>query len=134
MKTLKQFIRENRVRMDVAYANDNPNMHADAEWSVSATHYRCILKVGRRRMTVPFSQGSAITREPTAEDVLDCLASDASGIENEQFEDWCANYGYDPDSRKAERTFNICTKQATQLANLLGGRPYHELLYETERL
>ena len=69
-------------------------------------------------MTVYFSQGPAISGEPTTEDVLDCLALDASGADS--FEDWCAEYGYDTDSRKAEHIYNTVRKQTEELASFLG--------------
>lgn len=90
-------------------------------------------------MTVPFSQGPAICEEPTAADVLDCLASDASGYENasgllRSFEGWAREYGYDPDSRKAERTFKTVQKQSQQLAVVLGTDAYNTLLWNVDRL
>ena len=81
-------------------------------------------------MRVPFSQGSAHTQEPTASDVLECLASDASGVDNAQsFDDWCAEYGYDNDSRKAEKTYKTCQRQADNLRNFLGNENFETLLY-----
>lgn len=134
--TLKQFIRQHKIRMTAEWADSNPNMMTDENWSRSATHYRCVLRCGKRQMTVPFSQGSAHTKEPSAEDVLNCLASDAAGYENARsFEDWCSEYGYDTDSRKAEKTFKTIERQATDLARLLGApSSYETLLWNTERL
>jgi hypothetical protein len=53
-------------------------------------------------MTVYFSQGPAISREPTIEDVLDCLVLDASGADS--FEDWCAEFGYDTERSTPTRS------------------------------
>jgi hypothetical protein len=94
-------------------------------------HWAVTLRMGRKQMTVPFSQGWAHTKPPTAADVLDCLASDASGAD-ESFEDWAANYGYDTDSRKAERTYNAVRKQTARLRQFLGDK--YEPLLEVERL
>ena len=44
---------------------------------------------------------------PTAASVLYSLLLDASGAD-ENFHDWCANYGYDTDSRKALATYEAC--------------------------
>ncbi len=58
---------------------------------------------------------------PTAADVLDCLASDCSGMDSgTTFEDWCSEYGYDTDSRKAEQTFLAVKAEAAQLREFLG--------------
>lgn len=57
---------------------------------------------------------------PTLDDVLYCLVMDAEAA-SETFEDWCANFGYDTDSRKAEATYNACVQIGIKLRNLLGG-------------
>ena len=44
---------------------------------------------------------------PTAASVLYSLLLDASGAD-ENFYDWCADYGYDTDSRKALATYEAC--------------------------
>ena len=44
---------------------------------------------------------------PTAGSVLYSLLLDASGAD-ENFYDWCDNYGYDSDSRKALATYEAC--------------------------
>jgi hypothetical protein len=96
-----------------------------------------------------FSQGSAHTTDPTLADVLDCLASDASGYENARvdtrpdekqdkaltvFEGWASEYGYDTDSRKAEKTFRAIKRQSEQLKRTIGAEAYEELLWQVERL
>lgn len=46
---------------------------------------------------------------PKLDDVCHSLLMDgATFFDGERFEDWCANYGYDTDSRKAEATFRTC--------------------------
>ena len=58
---------------------------------------------------------------PEAEDVLNCLVSDAQGLENARtFEEWCSEYGYDPDSRTAERIYKAVEKQVPDLKAFLG--------------
>lgn len=44
---------------------------------------------------------------PTAGSVLYSLLLEASGAD-ENFHDWCADYGYDTDSRKALATYEAC--------------------------
>jgi hypothetical protein len=64
------------------------------DWGVGARHWRITITRDGRQMRVYFSQGSAHTAPPTLDDVLDCLASDAAGIENARgFDDWCSEYG-----------------------------------------
>lgn len=72
---------------------------------------------------------------PTVEEVLDCVASDASSHESsDSFEDWAAEFGLDTDSRKAERIYEACRKQARDLRRLLGVVDYEFLLNNVERL
>ena len=132
---LTRFIKSRKVRMDdPKLVDDNPNMLDDGDWKKSATHWRLIIRRGNKQMTTYFSQGSAHTKEPTLSDILDCLASDASSIDNARsFEEWCGELGYDTDSRKAERIYNICVKQMESLNRLLGD-DFKTLLYDTERM
>lgn len=83
-------------------------------------------------MTIPFSMGPAHSHEPTVADVLECLASDYSGSD-QAFEDWAADLGYDPDSRKAERTYQAVVRQARKLEQFLGPDVVHTLVYEVDR-
>lgn len=131
----KEFVRENNITMDYDYVDSNPNfILVDDEWNRHDSHYKVTLHYGKRQMTTYYSMGSAHTRGPEAEDVLDCLAMDAAGIENARsFEDWCGDYGYDTDSRRAEKTFKACQKAAEKLEKFMGDK-YQELLWETERL
>lgn len=133
---IKQFIAQQRIAMTAEWADRNPNIESDGNWA--ASHYRCKLTRAdgdqRRALTVFYSMGAAHTREPKAAEVLDCLASDASGYEQARtFEEWCGEYGYDTDSRKAERTYTVIGKQARKLRKFLGANEYEKLLYETER-
>jgi len=127
----KQFVNRYKVRMTADWADNNPNMPDMARGS---SHWKCVLKQGGRQLTVPFSQGPAHCSEPTAADVLDCLASDSANIFDYSFEEWASELGYDPDSRKAERVFMACEKQAKGLMRLLGRDCFNGLVYETERL
>jgi len=106
------------------------------EWDKTARHWRITITRDGRQMRLHYSQGSAIKDDPTLEDVLDCVAMDAAGINNAQgFEDWCSEYGYDTDSRKAERVYLECVEQAEKLAALIGDPDeYDRLLFNTERL
>lgn len=70
---------------------------------------------------------------PTAEEVLDCLASEASAMD-QSFEDWASDFGYDVDSRKAEKAYNACREQGFALRKLLGYADFEILLNRVERM
>ena len=50
------------------------------------------------------------------------------------FEDWAGDYGYDADSRSAERTYRAIGSQVDDLRRLLGEDALQELAFNTERL
>lgn len=129
MRSMKSFVNGYKIRIENEMVGENPHM-VDKNWK--AYHYKSTLKFRGRQMTVFFSMGMAHNNEPTQEDVLSCLASDSSSVDNNSFEEWCRDLGYDTDSRKAEKTYNICVKQAKRLKQFLGDSLYEELLYETE--
>lgn len=150
MKTTQQFIEETGSTMTASRADANPHMT-----DFQGDHWRCVLKLtgkGKnpfapgtylgenwappvKQLTVYFSKGYGHNgAEPTADEVLDCLASDAASIENARgFEDWASDLGYDPDSRKAEKIFKACERQTAKLKAFLGEDRYQELLWEVER-
>lgn len=129
---LTEFIASAGITMTCKRTDDNPGMDDLG----GMDHWRCTLRAGRSRMTLTFSMGSAHNgKEPTVEDVLDCLASDASGYANaSEFDLWCQEYGYDGDSRKAERTFKAVRSQTQKLMQFLGESAFETLLWKTERL
>jgi hypothetical protein len=52
-------------------------------------------------------------KQPTAYDVLACISSDVNCPET--FEDFCSEYGYDEDSRKAFAQFETCAEFGKKL-------------------
>lgn len=131
MQPMSAFVRLNKIRMTYDWADSNPNM-TDSQ---NMNHYKCTLKMGKKQITLFFSQGYGISVDPDAESVLDCLASDSASIENARsFEDWANEYGYNTDSRKAEKIFKACERQAEKLKSFLGDELYNSLLWKTERL
>src|SRR4051812_7060666 len=100
--TMQSFARQHGITLQAEWADENKNA---PDWT-DANHYKVILKHNRRQLTTYFSQGYGISGAPEVQDVLDCLASDAAGYEGARsFEEWCGDYGYDTDSRKAEQTY-----------------------------
>lgn len=132
VQSIQAFINVQGLSMTCEWTDSNPNME-DSDRSMD--HWKCRIRRGRRSMTLVFSMGSGhYGSEPTLDQVLDCLASDSASVEQADFEEWCSELGYDPDSRKAERTYNVCKAQADKLKSLLGELAYEQLLYKTERL
>lgn len=148
--SIEQFIADARISMTAQRVGRNPNMEPVSAGSMD--HWKVTFSripyekgskeigVGPRvlraiKLTTYFSMGYGHNgKEPKAADVLDCLASDASSVDQEDFEEWCANMGWDSDSRKAERTYKACEHGAKRLKAFLGDDLYQTLLYGTERM
>jgi hypothetical protein len=56
---------------------------------------------------------------PDSSDILGSLLLDASSG-SDLFEDFCLNYGYDTDSRKAEKTWLACRNTYVELVQIFG--------------
>jgi len=116
--------------MSYQRVHENPNIMREGKpWS--ADHWKVTLRCQRRQFTTYFSKGHGHGGvAPTADEVLECLASDSAGYDcARSFEDWAADYGYDPDSRTAEKTYKIIGKQTKAIKRLLGVVYYDALLY-----
>lgn len=82
---------------------------------------RCIFKMrlsrGRRSYTFDFGQSIMNGSEtPTMYDVLACLQKYDCGT----FEDFCREFGYDEDSRRAERTYKAVCREYAAVERLFG--------------
>ena len=133
MTTLQEFITAHGITATATPTDGNPNM---TDMPAGSRHWSVLLSRADtdKKMIVKFSQGPAHTEPPTAMNVLNCLASDAAGWDNApNFEDWCGEYGFDTDSRKAERAFNAVEKQSRKLEAFLSPDQYNDLLWNTER-
>lgn len=128
MMTLQKRLAKPLCTATCEWIDSNPNM---TDMPAGSTHYKVTLRRAGRRLTVPFSMGPAHCKEPTAIDVMSCLISDSAGVDGQGFEDWARDLGYDADSRKAEKLYRACERQAAKLRQFLG-EDYHAFLYETE--
>lgn len=132
MKNTKNFVQENKITMSCEQVESNPNIN-DKNWN--ANHYKVTFKYGKKQLTTYFSQGLGHKKDPVIEDVLDSLAMDAyTYINKDTFKDFCSNFGYDEDSRSAEKTYNLILNQSKKLENFLGVELFKKLINEYERL
>lgn len=83
--------------------------------------WKFVLRYCGRRMTVHYFCGPGVSEKPRARDVVECLCSDALGIEdtNGDFQDWALEYGYDL-GRQARQTYNATVRQTERLKQFLG--------------
>lgn len=78
-----------------------------------------------KRYRMPFSSLMQAKKNavPSVYDVLACLTKSDPGT----FEDFCADFGYDEDSRTAERIYFAVQKEYAQLAKLFTPEQMEEL-------
>ena len=111
------------VKCESEMVGENPNMSGDmpaGSYHYKVTLYRRLPGSGRsRQITTYFSMGPALCHEPEAADVLSSLMLDARTGE-ETFEDFCSEFGYDEDSRKAYKTWEFCRDFAPKVERFLG--------------
>ena len=130
---IQDFVEKYRVRLQMERAMENPNIMSK-DMPTGSRHWRCVLRVQRRRLTTPFSQGSGLKDDPTVSDVLDCLAMDAADVEGaKDFEAWAQELGLNTDSRRAENIYRAVMRQTVGLKRLLGDEAFETLLWKTER-
>lgn len=122
MTTIKQFVRSYGIKAHAELVDSNPNM---PEWT-DANHFKVKLTRRGRQMTLYFSQGYAHSGEPQADSILECLQMDVCALDQD-FEDWAGDFGYDLDSRKAERTYKATRALAEKLQRFLGSGGVEEL-------
>lgn len=56
-------------------------------------------------------------------EAFDCFINDAISAE-EDFENWCENFGYDYDSRRAHKIYKECLKSLDKAKNIINGDIY----------
>lgn len=83
---------------------------------------RNIVETGKSQI---LSKGQILMQgySPIFPDIIDiwyCLISDADVLNYSSFDDWASCFGYDTDSRKAEKIYQECLKHALALKGALG--------------
>ena len=63
-------------------------------------------------------------------DVLYCLTMDAQCVEYSDFEDWCAEFGYDDDSISAKKTYDACCETRYRLCRMFDLEELYTLFQE----
>jgi hypothetical protein len=102
------FLVKHRMAMAVKFLRHDRYFPDDTE---SRDIFRITLVRGVKKYPITFGQSIANSTGdgshlPTAYDLLACVTKSDSG----SFEDWCSEFGNDSDSRKAERLWNLVTK------------------------
>lgn len=81
-------------------------------------NWRVKLTMHNQSFSCDFYGGSAVTKVSAA-DVISSLCSDARAGE-QTFEEFCSEFGYDTDSRKARNTWKACKYTSARFRAFLG--------------
>jgi hypothetical protein len=92
----------------------------------SVNTYRVICKNGDAKFGFKFfdsihcTQTKDILHDNLVRDIMSCIKSDyyIDSSRYPTFNDFCSEFGYDNDSRKAERTYKACLKHAAGLQSV----------------
>lgn len=57
-------------------------------------------------------------RKPNPAEVFACICSEALDARNQSFEDWADAFGYDKDSRTAEKIYRLCCDRYHELTSI----------------
>lgn len=92
-----------------------------------ADKWRVTISRNGARMQVPFTQGAGFGgKPPTVDTVMESLVLDARGGE-EDFDDFCSEFGYDVDSRKAHGVWKACQSIRERLPKVLTAEEWEKI-------
>lgn len=112
MSELQRLCDRKGLKADFQYgAATKPHADMPNNWRVTLTYQG-------RQLTTDFYGGSMVTN-PEAADVVSSLILDGT-CGDQSFKDFCADFGYDVDSRKAEQTWKACAAMTPKIKRLLG--------------
>lgn len=117
----KSFLKKWNVRFSVHFVDNSCPPFCDGK-HIHGDKYRVTLSRDGRKIQFCFWNSlndSQARKSPSEYDVLACASSDLYCPAD--FDDFCAEYGYDTDSRKAEKTFKACRAKSERLQRIFDG-------------
>jgi hypothetical protein len=122
-KQAESFLQKTNTLFSVKFLKNDLYFADDKE---ARDIYEITLERNDRRYTFKFGQSikcSELREKPSAYDVLSCLTKSDVGT----FEDFCSEFGYDTDSRKAEKTYKAVVDEYNNLKRLYSDEQLSEL-------
>lgn len=91
-------------------------------WRDEVARFECETGFKARGFTTQgeFSADKSKPIKPDSVDVIYSLIMDSDVLNSGGFEDWAADCGYDPDSRKAESIYRACLEIALKMRGAIG--------------
>lgn len=120
------FLKETKTRLSVKWMLYGKYFNDDKE----CRHiFRVTLKNSHCQYSFNFGQSIiSDATPPTAYDILACVQKYDVG----SFEDFCSGFGYDTDSRKAEKTYKAVCKEYAGISQLFSESEIMEKLQEIQ--
>ena len=128
MTTLEQV----KIKLDLVGMEHFPNDDTD---KLFHNVYKVTVGLNGKQTSFNFWDSAHNTNmgiEPTKESILDTIVSDYNYTDYAQFDDFCADMGYDTDSRKAEKIWKNCLKQSKKLQKVFSQDDIRELQEQLE--
>jgi len=86
--------------------------------------FSCTLRCNKRQFTFSFGQSIAAgNKQPEMYDILSCLQKYDIGT----FENFCGDFGYNEDSRKAEKIYKAVAKEYENMCRLFTPEQLEEM-------
>ena len=113
-KQAADFLSKNQATLKVVFVKHDRYFSDDKG---SRDIWKFTLRRNGKQYSGTFGQALAnVGKTPTAYDLLSCLTK----YDPETFENFCSEYGYDTDSRKAEKIFKAVTKEFIGVNRVFG--------------
>lgn len=119
----EQFLKDNGMKLEIEpegmVTDPFPGDKGRNRRPVYYHSFSCVLKRGRVRHTFDFYTGMGWAKDPTVDDVMESVRLDCQSGELD-FQDFCDEFGYDSDSRSAEKIHRACVKQRKGIERVMG--------------
>lgn len=123
-KTLEQRIAEDGITLVASPRENAPFPGPVMDW------WNVQLRMGGKRMRVTFGMGTGNGGEKPSPVLV--LADLLTEVTDESYEDWCGEFGYDPESREHRHTWRLIQLYTKRLREFLGDK-FDAYVHETER-
>ena len=127
---VNEILRLNSISFNAVYIDQ---IKKDSNWNCD--YFVCTLKYKGIAETFDYHVGLGLRKNnkptlPKATDVLYSLLMDCT--QGEDFQDWCGNFGFDPDSIKAMKIYEACQANEMKLKNVLPNEVFKQLQIELQ--
>ena len=122
-KQAEKFLKETGTEFKAVFLKNGLHFTGDTE---PRDIYKITLTRGKRIYKFDFGQSinnSDGKTKPSAYDVLACLTTSEIG----DFKNFCGDFGYDEDSRKAEKTYKAVVKELDNVQKLWNDKEIEQL-------